>query len=99
MPQFNITQIFATSFSYLNNDLSNLCEWFLDNKLCIHFGEDKTKSILFETKHKFRKAGKLNTTYQGIYIKQNSQVTYLGCILNVTMSGELMVYKTMNKNY
>ena len=62
MLQFNITQFFATSFSYLNNDFSNLCEWFLDNKLCIHFGEDMTKSILFETKQKLRKAGKLKPT-------------------------------------
>ena len=53
----------------LNNDFSNLCEWFLDNKLCIHFGEGKTKSILFRTKCKLRKTGKLNITYQGIDIK------------------------------
>ena len=32
---------------HLNNDFSNLCEWFLDNKLNIHFREGKTKSILF----------------------------------------------------
>ena len=57
---------------HLNNDFSNLCGWFLDNKPRIHFGEDKTKSILFGTKCKLRKAGKLNITYQGIDIKQNS---------------------------
>ena len=62
-------------------------EQFLDNKLSIHFGEDKTKSILFGTKCKLRKVGKLNITYQGIDIKQNSQVTYPGCILDETMSG------------
>ena len=61
--------------TYLNNDFSNLCEWFLDNKLTIHNGEDKTKSILFGTKRKLRKVGKPNITYQGIDIKQNSQVT------------------------
>ena len=75
---------------HLNNDFSNLCEWFLDNKLSIHFGEDKTKSILFGSKRKLRKVSKLNITYQGINIKQNSQVTYLGCILDETMSGEAM---------
>ena len=48
---------------HLNNDFSYLCEWFLDNKLSIHFGEDKTKSILFGSKHKLRKVGKLNITY------------------------------------
>ena len=68
------------------------CEWFLDNKLSIHFGEDKTKSILFGSKRKLRKVGKLNITYQGIRVKQNSQVTYL----DETMSGELMAYKTMS---
>ena len=30
----------------LNHDFNNLCEWLIDNKLSIHFGEDKTKSIL-----------------------------------------------------
>ena len=30
-------------------------EWFMDNKLSIHFGEDKTKCILFTTKNKLKK--------------------------------------------
>ena len=81
--------------THLNNDFSNLCEWFLDNKLSIHFGEDKTKSILFGTKRNLRKVGKLKTTYQGIDINQNSHVTYLGCILDETMSVEPMAYKTI----
>ena len=83
--------------THSNNDFSNLCEWFLDNKPSIHFGEDKTKSILFGTKHKLRKVGKLNITYQGIDIKQNSQVTYLDSVLDETMSGKPMVYKTTKK--
>ena len=82
---------------HLKNDFSNLCEWFLDNKLSIHFEEDKTKSILFGSKRKLRKVGKLNITYQCIDIKQNFQVTYLGCILDETMSGETMAYKTIKK--
>ena len=36
----------------LNEDFSNICDWFVDNKLSIHFGEDKTKSILFTSKFK-----------------------------------------------
>ena len=36
----------------LIRDFSSLCHWFVDNKLSIHFGQDKTKSILFGTKHK-----------------------------------------------
>ena len=31
---------------------SSVCDWFVDNKLSIHFGQDKTKSILFGTKCK-----------------------------------------------
>ena len=59
---------------------------------------EKTKqNPLFGTKCKLRKAGKLNITYQGIDIKQNSQVTYLGYIFDETMSGERMAYKTIKK--
>ena len=32
-----------------------LCDWFVDNELTIHFGEDKTKSTLFGSKHKIKK--------------------------------------------
>ena len=28
-----------------NEDFANICDWFVDNKLSIHFGEDTTKSI------------------------------------------------------
>ena len=81
----NVTEI----ETHLNNDFRNLCEWLLVNKLSIHFEEEKTKSILIGTKCKLQNAGKLNITYQGTDIKQNSQVTYVGCILDETMSGEL----------
>ena len=40
---------------------------------------------------------KLYITYQGIDIKQNSQVTYLGCILDEIMSGEPNAQKSINK--
>ena len=38
--------------SHLNEEFCNICDWFVDNKLSIHFGEDKTKSILFVSKFK-----------------------------------------------
>ena len=44
----------------LNNDFENVCNWFVDNKLSIHFGEDKTKSILFASKRKIKSARTLN---------------------------------------
>ena len=34
----------------LNEDFSNIRDWFVDNKLNIHFGEDKSRSILFPSK-------------------------------------------------
>ena len=61
----------------MNNDFSNLCEWFLHNKLSIHFGEGKIESILFGTKRELRKAGKLNITYQGIDIKKTPNLLIL----------------------
>ena len=33
----------------LKKDFENVCEWFVDNKLSIQFGEDKTKSIKSNT--------------------------------------------------
>ena len=38
----------------LNNDFENICGWFVDNKLNIHFGEDKNKSILFASQRKIK---------------------------------------------
>ena len=47
----------------LNEDFAKICDWFVDNKLSIHFGEDKTKSILFAAKHKIKKLRKLEIIY------------------------------------
>ena len=81
----------------LNKDFHNLCLWFVDNKLSIHFGEDKTKCILFGSKRKIKNAGKLEISFNNIEIKQYSSLTYLGCILDDTMSGEAMATKTIKK--
>ena len=34
----------------LNLNFYRLCDWFINNKLSIHLGEDKTKSIPIGTK-------------------------------------------------
>ena len=62
----------------LNKNFSTLCDWFVDNKLSIHFGEDKKKSILFRSKHRLKNSKPLNIQYKDINIKQYSKVTYLG---------------------
>ena len=81
----------------LNEDFENICDWFVDNKLSIHFGDDKTKSVLFTTKRKAKNIRKLNIRYKEINIKQQAQVTYLGCVLDESMSGEPMALKVVNK--
>ena len=81
----------------LNKDFNSLCEWFIDNKLSIHFGEEKTKSILFGTKQLLHKGKSLNIRYGDTEIKQhtNTKVTYLGCILDYDLTGESMVTKVL----
>ena len=61
----------------LNKNFSTLCDWFVDNRLSIHFGEDKAKSISFGSKHKIKNSKGLNTQYNDIKVKQYSKVTYL----------------------
>ena len=81
----------------LSEDFANICDWFVDYKLSIHFGEDKTKYILFASKRKIKKLQKLEIIYNNIRINQHSRVTYLGCILEETMSGESMAHKVIGK--
>ena len=81
----------------LNISFSNICAWFVDNKLSIHFGEDKTKSILFAPLNKCNKLRKLNISYGSLKIKQYLEVTYLGCILDESLSGESMALNVVSK--
>ena len=52
----------------LIRDFSSVCDLFVDNKLSIHLGQDKTKSKLFGTKHKLRNVKYLDIVYNGIEI-------------------------------
>ena len=81
----------------LNEDFAHICDWFVDNNLSVHFGEDKTKSIRFASESKIKKLQKLEIIYNNIRIKQYCRVTYLGCILDKTMSGESMDHKVISK--
>ena len=60
---------------HLNVDFNSLCEWFIDNKLSLHMGENKTKCILFEKGKK--KYPALNITRSESKIKQYFVVEYL----------------------
>ena len=68
----------------------------MDNKLSIQFREDKTKSILFSSKRKIKKTSPLIIQYKD-KIKQYTKVTYLGCILDETLSVESMATHVINK--
>ena len=82
--------------STLNRNLNSSCDWFLENKLSIHFWKDKTKSILFGRK-KCKNLKKLNIKRGEIKIKQHSIVTYLGCVLDENLSGESMAAIMLGK--
>ena len=70
---------------------------WLVNKLNIHFGDDKTKSIIFASKRRAKDIRKLNIRSKETNIKQQAQVTYLGCVLDKSMSGEVTALKVVNK--
>ena len=44
----------------LIKSFSLICDWSVDNKLRIHFGEDKTKLVLFSSKNEIKEASPLN---------------------------------------
>ena len=46
-------------------NFTNVYEWFVDSKMIVHFGEDKTGSSLFGTKCKFENFRKFNITCKG----------------------------------
>ena len=78
-------------------NFSNICDWFVDNILSIHFEENKTKSILFSTKNRKTKIGTLDIQHGDVKIKQFSKATYLGCELDESLLGEAMALKIINK--
>ena len=82
----NITEV----EKQLLSDFSSLCDWFVDNRLSIHFDQHKTKSILIGTKHKLLNAKALNIVYNGNEIEQYAKVKYLWCILDQSFSGEFI---------
>ena len=43
----------------LNNEFENIYDWFLDNKLSIHHGEDTIKATLFASQRKIKTIKKL----------------------------------------
>ena len=63
----------------LSGDFTNICEWFVDNRLSIHFSEDKTKPTLFASKRKIKSFPKLDINYK----KYTNQTTFKGHIFRL----------------
>ena len=78
----------------LNKEFANVRDSCVDNKLSMHFGEDKTKCILFS---RDKNLPELNTTYNNNRIKQQHMVIYLGCCLDANSSRESMIMKSIRK--
>ena len=78
----------------LNKEFSSLCQWFIDNKLSIHFGENKTKSIVFSRTKGLKE---INISFADHSIKQHETLGYLGCQLDSELIGEAMASKVLNK--
>ena len=62
----------------LTKDFSNICDWFVDNKLSRHFQKDKMKSILFSSKRDLKLVEEPDIRYEDIKIKQFEHMNYVG---------------------
>ena len=74
----------------LSKDFSIICGWFVDN-ISIYFGEGERKSILFGSRHEIN-SKPLKIQYNYIKTKQFYKVTYVGCVLDETLSGESLAF-------
>ena len=86
----NVTKI----ENVLKKEFANVCKWFIDNRLSIHFGEHKTKYILFSVE---KDLPELNVAYDNNRIKQSHIAEYFGCYLDTNLSGESMAIKFLKK--
>ena len=65
----------------LNTEFNKLCYWFVDNKLSIHFVDEKTKSILFSGKNRPRD-DKLKISRGTTEVAQHKEINYFGCLFD-----------------
>lgn len=65
--------------------------------MSFHFGENKTKCIIFGAKLELNNVGKLDIICKGIDIIQHLSVAYLGCIPDDAKAGESINLKILKK--
>ena len=58
---------------------------FVTGLWIIPFADDKTKLIIFASKRRSKTVRQLNIRYNHMIIKQHSQVTYFGYVLDETI--------------
>ena len=78
----------------LSMGFADVCKWFVNNKLSIYFGENKSKCILFSQEKKLPEP---NITYDNNRIKKIHIVEFLGCYLEANLSGESMATKFLKE--
>ena len=93
----NININIKTTEEHLNRGFSTLLDWFVDNKLSVYFGKDKTKFILFPPKHRLKSIRQIDISCKDDKIKQYSRVTYFGCALDKRLTGESMTMQVCTK--
>ena len=88
----NVTEI---KEKQLTKDVSNIYDWFVDNKLSIPLGDDKTKSILFSSKHNLKLVEE-DIRHKEIKIKEHKHLNYLECVLDETMALRVIEKPTLD---
>ena len=78
----------------LSKEISNVCKWFVDKKLSVHFGEDKIKYIFFSRQ---KDLPELNKTYNNNRIQKIHITEYRGCYLDAILSGESIAVKYLKR--
>ena len=84
----------------LSVELGAVNECLCENRLSLHLGKTQS-SILFGSKKRISKCSELHVTCNGSVIGSESEVTYLGAILDQTLSGastsRSIITKSTNK--
>ena len=79
----------------LTEELNSCYQWLVDNKLSLHLG--KTETMLLGSKKKLKKVQNFSVSCNNTEIEQTKKVTYLGAILDNTLSGESIVNSIIKK--
>lgn len=82
----------------LNFGSTAFYNWLVvDNKLSIHFDEDKAKPFLFSPKDRWKTIAQIDISFKDIKNKQYLKATYLRCVLDKCQTVESMVMQICTK--